>query len=62
MITREVVTAIVNDENLITKRNAKILAKWYLLETGINKESCMCNSTQRAEIKRTVKTYINGEG
>lgn len=50
-------------DKLLTKgtlsaRDGKILAKWYLEETGIDKQNCMCSVSQRREIQETIKEYL----
>lgn len=46
----------------ISKMDGKTLAKWYKKETGIDKESCMCSSSQREEIRVIVGDYLKTKG
>lgn len=43
----------------LSQREGKILAKWYLIETGEDEQNCMCTNAQRHEIQQIIKDYLN---
>lgn len=46
------------EQKKLSKLDGKKLAIWYLKETGINEQSCMCNRRQISDIRNSVETYL----